>query len=148
MYVMNLTRSNNPWSIFDQLSRELNMPTRAYSEDDANVATANWTPSVDITEDENSFKLLADIPGVNPDDIEVSMENGVLTVKGERKTEEKTEKENFRRVERHYGTFYRRFTLPETANPDKIEAHSDHGVLKITIPKQEVAQPRRISVSQ
>ncbi len=144
---MNLTRSNNPWSIFDQLSRELNMPTRTYSEDDANVATASWTPSVDITEDENSFKLLADIPGVNPEDIEVSMENGVLTVKGERKTEEKTEKENFRRVERHYGTFYRRFTLPETANPDKIEAHSDHGVLKITIPKQEVAQPRRISVS-
>ena len=144
---MNLIRSNNPWSIFDQLSRELNMPTRAYSEDDANVATASWTPAVDITEDENSFKLLADIPGVNPEDIEVSMENGVLTVKGERKTEDKTEKENFRRVERQYGSFYRRFTLPETANADKIEAHSDHGVLKIIIPKQEVAQPRRISVS-
>lgn len=143
---MSLVR-RNPWSIFDQLNRELNNPAVSYgSEDDANVATASWTPSVDITEDENCFKLLADIPGVKPEDIDVSMDNGVLTVKGERKTEEKTEKENFRRVERQYGVFYRRFTLPETANADKIEAHSENGVLKITIPKQEVAQARRISV--
>ena len=143
---MSLVR-RNPWSIFDQLNRELNNPAASYgSEDDANVATASWTPSVDITEDENCFKLLADIPGVKPEDIDVSMDNGVLTVKGERKTEEKTEKENFRRVERQHGVFYRRFTLPETANADKIEAHSENGVLKITIPKQEVAQARRISV--
>lgn len=143
---MSLVR-HNPWSIFDQLSRELSNTAASYrSEDDANVATASWTPSVDITEDENSFRLLADIPGVKPDDIDVSMDNGVLTIKGERKTEEKTEKENFRRVERQYGMFYRRFTLPETANADKIEARSENGVLKITIPKQEVAQARRISV--
>lgn len=143
---MSLAR-HNPWSIFDQLSRELSNTAPSYrSEDDANVATASWTPSVDITEDENSFKLLADIPGVKPDDIEVSMENGVLTIKGERKTEDKTEGENFRRVERQYGMFYRRFTLPETANADKIEAHSENGTLKITIPKQEVAQARRITV--
>ena len=141
---MSLVR-HNPWSIFDQLNRELSNQNYS-SEDDANVATANWTPSVDITEDENSFKLLADIPGVKPEDIDVSMDNGVLTVKGERNTEEKTEKENFRRVERQYGAFYRRFTLPETANAEKIEAHSEHGVLKITIPKQEVEQARRISV--
>ena len=142
---MSLVRYN-PWSLFDQLNRDLNTPLRTYDEEDGSVATANWAPSVDITEDENGFHLLADIPGVKPDDIEVSMENGVLTIKGERKTEEKTEKENFRRVERQYGMFYRRFTLPETANADKIEAHSEHGVLKVTIPKQEVAQPRRISV--
>lgn len=143
---MNLVR-HNPWSIFDQLNRELSKVDASYdNEDEANIATANWAPSVDITEDNNCFKLLADIPGVNPDDIEVSMDNGVLTVKGERKTEEKTEKENFRRVERQYGVFYRRFTLPETANADKIEAHSENGVLKITIPKQEVAQARRIDV--
>ncbi len=141
---MSLVR-HNPWSIFDQLNRELSNQNYS-SEDDATVATANWTPSVDITEDENSFKLLADIPGVKPEDIDVSMDNGVLTVKGERNTEEKTEKENFRRVERKHGVFYRRFTLPETANADKIEAHSEHGVLQITIPKQEVAQARRISV--
>ena len=142
---MSLVR-RNPWSIFDQLNRELNAPLKTYEEEDGSVATANWAPSVDITEDENSFKLLADVPGVKPDDIEVSMDNGMLTIKGERKTEEKTEKENFRRVERQYGVFYRRFTLPETANADKIEARSEHGVLIITIPKQEIAQAKRISV--
>ena len=142
---MSLVR-RNPWSIFDQLNRELNVPLKTYEEEDGSVATANWAPSVDITEDENSFKLLADVPGVKPDDIEVSMDNGMLTIKGERKTEEKTEKENFRRVERQYGVFYRRFTLPETANADKIEARSEHGVLIITIPKQEIAQAKRISV--
>lgn len=143
---MSLVRYN-PWSLFDQMNRELGAPMRNYDkDDDANVATASWAPSVDITEDERAFTLLADIPGVKPDDIEVSMDNGVLTIKGERNTEEKTEKENFRRVERQYGVFYRRFTLPETANADKIEAHSEHGVLKVTIPKQEVAQARRISI--
>jgi HSP20 family protein len=142
---MSLVR-HNPWSLFDQLNRELSAPLKTYDDEEGAVATANWAPSVDITEDENSFNLLADIPGVKPDDIEVSMDNGVLTIKGERSTEEKTEKENFRRVERQYGVFYRRFTLPETANADKIEAHSEHGVLKVTIPKQEVAQARRISV--
>lgn len=144
---MSLVRYN-PWSLFDQLNRELNNPLATMREDDdANVATANWAPSVDITENEQAFVLHADIPGVKPEDIEVSMENGVLTIKGERKTEDKTEKENFRRVERQYGMFYRRFTLPDTANAEKIEAHSEHGVLKVTIPKQEVAQPRRIAVN-
>ena len=143
---MSLVRYN-PWSLIDQLNRELTGPMQNYSsDDDANVATASWAPSVDIAEDENGFTLMADIPGVKPEDIDVSMENGVLTIKGERSTEEKTEKENFRRVERQYGMFYRRFTLPETANADKIEAHSEHGVLKVTIPKQAVAQARRISV--
>jgi len=142
---MSLVRYN-PWSLLDQLNREMSTPLKSYNDEDGSVATANWAPSVDITEDENGFNLLADIPGVKPEDIEVSMDNGVLTIKGERSAEEKTEKENFRRVERQYGMFYRRFTLPETANAEKIEAHSEHGVLKVTIPKQEVAQARRISV--
>ena len=144
---MSLVR-HNPWSLFDQLNRELSNPLATVGRnDDANVATANWAPSVDITENEQAFVLHADIPGVKPEDIEVSMDNGVLTIKGERKTEDKTEKENFRRVERQYGMFYRRFTLPDTANAEKIEAHSEHGVLKVTIPKQAVAQARRIAVN-
>ncbi len=143
---MSLTRYN-PWSVFDQLQREMNYPLAKFDTDDnGNVATANWAPAVDIKEDDKAFTLLADIPGVDPDDIDVSMDNGVLTVKGERKSEKKTEKDNYKRVERQYGVFYRRFTLPDTANADEIEAHSEHGVLKITIPKQEVAQSRRISV--
>jgi HSP20 family protein len=121
---MSLVRYN-PWSLLDQLNRELSNPLSVdYRNDDANVATATWSPSVDITENDNAFVLHADIPGVKPEEIEVSMDNGVLTIKGERKTEEKTEKENFRRVERQYGMFYRRFSLPDTADADKIEAHS------------------------
>jgi HSP20 family protein len=143
---MSLVR-HNPWSLFDQLNRELNNPLSTVNrDDDGNIATATWTPSVDITENDNAFVLHADIPGVKPEEIEVSMDNGVLTIKGERKTEEKTEKENFRRVERQYGMFYRRFSLPDTADAEKIEAHSENGVLKVTIPKKEVALARRISV--
>jgi len=145
---MSLTRYN-PWSLFDQLQRELNMPLNKFDTDEnGNIATANWAPAVDIKEDDTAFTLLADIPGVDPDDIEVTMDKGVLTVKGERKSEKKTEEENYKRVERQYGVFYRRFTLPDSANAEGIEAHSEHGVLKITIPKQEVAQSRRISVKK
>ena len=145
---MNLTR-HNPWSLFDQLQRELNMPMSKFdTEENGNIATANWAPAVDIKEDDGAFTLLADIPGVDPDEIEVTMDKGVLTIKGERQSEKKTEEENYKRVERQYGVFYRRFTLPDSADADGIEAQSEHGVLKITIPKQEVAQSRRISVKK
>ena len=133
---MTLTRYN-PWSLLDQLNREFNAPLAYDRDDNGNIATANWAPAVDIKEDEKAFTLLADIPGVKPEDIEVTME---------RQSEKKTEEENYKRVERQYGVFYRRFTLPDTANADGIEASSEHGVLKVTIPKQEVAQARRISV--
>jgi HSP20 family protein len=146
---MSLIRYNNPWSLLDALQRELN-DSRAYrmAGDDASAATASWAPSVDIKENEKAFTLLADIPGVDPKDIEIAMEKGVLTIKGERQSENVDEDENYRRVERQSGTFYRRFTLPDTADADNIEARSEHGVLKITIPKQEVAVSRRIEVKQ
>ena len=142
---MNLTRYN-PWSLFEQLPRDRRRDFSSFFGDDADIATASWTPSVDITESDDHFTLLADVPGVDPEDIEVTMENGVLTVKGERKTEEKTEKEGYCRVEREYGMFYRRFSLPETANADKIDAKSENGVLKVVIPKQEGSHAKRIKV--
>ena len=144
---MSLVRYNNPWNLLNNLQRELYDPAlnNSYS-DDASVATANWTPSVDISENDKAFTLLADIPGVNPDNIDISMEKGVLTIKGERNSESVEEGENYRRVERQNGQFYRRFTLPDSADADKIEAKSTHGVLRITIPKQEVAVSRRIEV--
>ncbi|MDH5396358.1 MAG: Hsp20/alpha crystallin family protein, partial [Gammaproteobacteria bacterium] len=92
------------------------------------------------------FILHADIPGVEPEKIDVHMEDGMLTIKGERESESKEEGKNFKRVERHRGTFYRRFSLPDTANAEKISAKSKNGVLEITIPKQEKAQPRKIEV--
>jgi len=144
---MSLVRYNNPWNLLNSLQRELYNPTFSNTDnDDASVATANWAPSVDISENEKEFTLLADIPGVNPDDIDISMEKGVLTVKGERSSETVDEGENYRRVERQSGQFYRRFTLPDSADADKIEAKSEHGVLRITIPKQEVSVSRRIEV--
>jgi len=142
---MSLVRYNNPWNLLNTLQRELYNPAFG-NNDDASVATANWAPSVDISENETEFTLLADIPGVAPEDIDISMEKGVLTIKGERNTENVEEGENYRRVERQSGQFYRRFTLPDSADADKIEAKSEHGVLKIVIPKQEVALSRRIEV--
>ena len=90
--------------------------------------------------------MLADIPGVDPEDIEVNMENGILSIKGERKSEHTEEKEGYKRIERAYGSFHRRFTLPESADPESIKAKSKHGSLEIVIPKREAVQPRRISV--
>jgi len=145
---MSLIRYNNPWNLLNNLQRDLysNPEYNRMNDDEASVATANWAPSVDISENENTFTLLADIPGVDPKDIEISMEKGVLTIKGERSSENVEEGENFRRVERQSGQFYRRFTLPDVADADKIEAKSEHGVLTVTIPKQEVAVSRKIEV--
>ncbi len=143
---MSLVRHNNPWNLLNSLQRELYDPAFNRSDNDSSVSTANWAPSVDISEDEKSFTLLADVPGVDPKDIDISMEKGVLTIRGERKSENVEETQNYRRVERQSGQFYRRFTLPDSADADKIEAKSEHGVLTITIPKQEVAVSRRIEV--
>lgn len=135
-----------PWNILTQLQKELE---RAYEGDNGagRIATAEWAPTVDIKEEQERFVIYADIPGVKPEDIDVSMEEGVLTIKGEKKTEAKTEKENYKRVERTYGSFYRRFSLPDTADAEAISARCKHGVLEIVIPKREAVKPKKISVA-
>ena len=115
--------------------------------DQSSAATSHWAPAVDIKEEQDSYVLRADVPGVDSKDIEITMENGVLTIKGERKHENSEEREGYKRVERVYGTFFRRFTLPDTADADKVSASSKNGVLEVTIPKQEKVQPRKIKVS-
>ena len=137
-----------PWNSMDQLRREMGrlFEGQLSSEEESNIATSDWVPAVDIQENEKEFLIHADIPGVDPNDIDVHMEDGMLTIKGERESETKEEKEGYKRVERQHGTFYRRFSLPDTANADKISAQSKHGVLEISIPKQEKAQPRKIEV--
>ena len=134
-----------PWSLLNQLQKELGNSFKDTS--DGSVSTAEWAPAVDIKEEDNQFVLLADIPGVKPEDIEVHMEAGVLTVKGEKESESKTEKENFKRVERSYGSFYRRFNLPDYADGDAIKANCKHGVLEIIIPKREAVKPKQIKVT-
>ena len=115
--------------------------------DESSILTSDWNPAVDIKENENKYVILADIPGVSPDDIDVTMENGILTIKGERKTEDKEEKENYKRVERTYGSFYRRFSLPDDANADSISAVSKNGVLEISLDKTETKKPKKINVT-
>ena len=109
-------------------------------------SVVEWVPAVDIREEDSRFVLRADLPGVEPKDIEVTMEDGVLTLRGKRELEEREEREGYRRVERVSGQFFRRFTLPDTANTDAISATSKQGVLEVSIPKQPKVQPRRISV--
>lgn len=116
-------------------------------DEDSTVATSAWAPAVDIAEHDDHFLIEADVPGVDPKDIEVSMENGVLSLRGERENEIKEEKEGYTRVERTHGTFYRRFSLPETADAESISAKSSKGVLKITVGKKETAKPKKITVN-
>ncbi|WP_374563165.1 Hsp20/alpha crystallin family protein [Nitrosomonas sp.] len=131
-----------PWGLLNQLQRELE---RGVAE--GSTATAEWAPAVDIKEEANRFVIYADIPGVKPEAIDISMHDGVLTIKGEKSSESKTEKDGYKRVERTYGSFYRRFSLPDTANPDAISASSKNGVLEIVIPKREAVLPKKINVS-
>ena len=106
-----------------------------------------WRPAVDIKEDVDRFTVTADLPGVNPEEIEITMDKGALTIKGERKHESKENKNGYHRVERSYGSFVRRFTFPDNVDVEKIEASGKEGVLTIVIPKSEKAKPRKISVS-
>ncbi len=112
------------------------------------MARAGWTPAVDIREEPEQFVLLADLPGVAASAIEVQMDKGVLTIKGERAAPAVGEGGLFARDERGHGAFQRRFTLPDTADADGIVARSDNGVLEIRIPKRSEAAPRRIPVEQ
>lgn len=133
----------NYFSQLKDLNQLFNIET---NDEDSTIATSNWAPPVDIVENEHSFLIDADIPGVEPKEIEVSMEDGMLTIKGERKSEAKEEKEGYTRIERSYGSFYRRFSMPESADPENITAKSTRGVLQIKVGKKEVAKPKRISV--
>jgi HSP20 family protein len=133
-----------PWGAFDLVDRFLaaqNSRTGAEA-----APAADWVPSVDIKEEAERFVIHADVPGVDPKDIEVSMEEGVLTLSGERKSEPRTEQDGWKHTERKTGRFLRRFTLPEGADAEGISAHGSHGVLEISIPKQAKVQPRKIAV--
>jgi HSP20 family protein len=108
--------------------------------------SVGWTPACDIYEDDESVTLRFELAGVDPKDVDVRFENGVLTVNGERKLEREDKRENYHRVERSYGTFTRAFSLPATVDPERIKAETKHGVLNVTLPKKAEAKPRPIQV--
>lgn len=105
-----------------------------------------WSPAVDIYETENELLLKADLPGVDMKDIDIQLENGTLTLRGERKFQNESKEGGFHRVERSYGSFARYFTLPETVNTESVKADYKNGVLTVKLPKKEIAKPRQIKV--
>jgi HSP20 family protein len=144
--MMNLVRFE-PWSIADLMQRDFDrFAARRFGHNDVETPVSDWAPAVDIVEENSRFLLRADVPGVAPTDIDVNMDDGVLTIAGERHTEKHEEAEGVRRFERGCGRFHRRFTLPETADAEGIVARSANGILEVSIPKLPEVQPRRITV--
>ena len=126
--------------------RFFDAPYFAQDGDDSSIATAHWQPRVDIKEEPDRFLIYADLPGIDPNDIEVSMDKGILSIRGERRAESGEQTERYSRIERRYGNFHRRFALPDSADAEGISAHGRHGVLEISIPKKPETTPRRIRV--
>ncbi len=120
------------------------MVNRFFSEP---VSARPWYPAVDIAETENEIVLAADVPGVKMDDIDIKVENGTLTISGKREFQKQEEKGGYHRIERSYGSFQRVFTLPDSVDTEKVEASYEDGVLKVVLPKKEVAKPKTIKVS-
>jgi len=147
---MSITRYQ-PWTTPNRFQDEMKQVfDRFFSNDEgdqSNVVTSQWTPRVDIKEEDKRFVILADVPGVDPKDIEVHMDKGILSIKGERKSESSAQGAGYTRVERSHGLFYRRFALPDSADAENITAAGKHGVLEISIPKKPETTPRRINIA-
>ncbi|MGH8273312.1 MAG: Hsp20/alpha crystallin family protein [Gammaproteobacteria bacterium] len=135
-----------PWSLLGEFQRELD--ERLSHSNDASVVAGDWAPAVDVREEKEHYLIRADLPGVKPEDIEITLENGMLTVRGQRASETTTEESGWQRRERLSGNFYRRFSLPDSADAEQVSAKCDNGVLEVTIPKHARVKPRTIRVSQ
>lgn len=114
--------------------------------EEKDIISSSWTPAVDIYEDENQLVLTAEVPGIEEKDIEIKLEDNTLSIQGERKMEKETKEENYHRIERAYGSFYRSFTLPNYIDQEKIQAEHENGILKITMPKKPELKPRKVKI--
>jgi HSP20 family protein len=121
-------------------------PARVANGDKESMTVAEWAPLVDITEDEKEWVVKADLPEVKKEDVNVTVENGVLTITGERKFEKEEKDKKYHRIERSYGNFLRSFTLPDAADSSKVTAEFKDGVLKVHLPKGEKAKPKAVEV--
>jgi HSP20 family protein len=141
------------WDPFREFSTLQDRMNRLFRESygpearDESLTTSQFAPPVDVYEDEHNVVLKVEVPGIDEKDIDVRVENNVLTVHGERKVEKEEKEENFRRIERQYGSFTRTFTLPSTVDAEKIQADYDKGILKIVLPKKAEAKPKSIKVN-
>jgi HSP20 family protein len=133
-----LTLQNRMNSLFQEFGRQ--------GEGNDMLTTASFVPPVDIYEDEHRIVLKLEVPGMKESDLDIQLENNVLTVKGERKFEKEEKEENFHRIERRYGSFYRSFTVPNTVNPEGVKANYEAGVLRLELEKRAEAKPKQIKV--
>jgi HSP20 family protein len=131
-------------SFADRFNRALGTVAGRERDEELNLGT--WIPPVDISEDKDRITLTAELPGFTEDQVQVQMEGGVLTIRGERKFEDEKEGRNFHRLERSYGTFVRSFTLPNNVDRENIHASFKNGLLEIDLPKREEARPRQIKI--
>jgi HSP20 family protein len=139
------------WDPFRELSVLQDRMNRLFQDfaprHEQELTAGNFVPPVDIYEDEQSVTLKVEVPGLDPKDVDVQVENNTLTIKGERKFEKEEKEENFHRIERRYGSFVRSFTLPSSVDTDKVKADYEHGVLKIQLAKRAEAKPKQIKVN-
>ena len=145
--------SYDPWSLLSHLSRDLSprfqqpRPRRRAAAA-SQVADGDWVPAVDIKEEQERFVIYADVPGVDPQDIDVRMEKGILSLSGRRSAVGEPERQGFKRVERRHGSFLRRFTLPDGTDGEHVSARCRNGVLEVVIPKHQKLRPRKIAVGE
>jgi HSP20 family protein len=146
MKIMAITR----WDPFREvvtMQNRLNSLFRDLNEGDSPLTTASFVPAVDIYEDPQKVVLKLEVPGIDEKDLDIRVENQTLTVKGERKFEKEEKEENFHRIERRYGSFFRAFTLPTTVNTEDVKASYNAGILKLELAKKAEAQPKQIKIN-
>lgn len=134
------------WNMQREINRVFDSFMQGGTQDDGSLGLSMWTPAVDIVERENEYEVKVELPGVSKDDVKITLESNVLTIRGEKKQEREEKGENTHRVERSYGSFQRSFTLPTIVKSDKIDARYSDGVLAIILPKAEEAKPKQIEV--
>jgi HSP20 family protein len=146
---MAVTRYQDPANLFglQRLNRILDQAFGLPFQEQGNIITSTWFAPTDVSEDESSLQISMELPGVDPDDVRISLENNILTIRGEKRQQSEENNERIHRFERTYGIFERTFALPNTVDPDKIEARFENGVLLVRIPKAERARPREIPVT-
>ena len=136
------------WDLHDEIDRLFYRSGRGRrgrrGEEEGEIAV--WAPAVDICDDKEAVKITAELPGMKREEVKISVDDGALTIKGERRFTDETKKDNYHCIERSYGTFYRSFSLPPTVDADKIKATMKDGVLEILIPKKEEAKPKSIEI--
>lgn len=146
MYVTTTRRPLDAYQSLRRLSAALDEAFSGYQQDEGGAITAAWYPACDVFEDKEAVKIVAEVPGVRPEDVKISLENNVLTIRGEKKQQAEERTDRVHRYERSYGMFERSFALPSTVDADKIQADYQNGVLTVSVPKAEKARPREIQI--